>query len=118
VAPLDQKECAHFIASVITAYHRYPPSAIVNFDESNWFHVMADDETVAVRGAETVYHYSNGRTTANFSFFATITAEGVKLPLILITKGKTDRAINSSGGTILIAMRSGILQGDGQQYRS
>jgi hypothetical protein len=75
---------------VIAAYHRYPPSAIVNFDESNWLLVMADDETVAIRGAETVSHFCDGDRKANFSFFATITAEGTKLPLILIAKEKTD----------------------------
>jgi hypothetical protein len=32
----------------------------------------------------------DGNTKANFSLFATITAEAEKLPLILIAKGKTN----------------------------
>jgi hypothetical protein len=52
---------------------------------------MANDQTVAERGAETVHQYVDGDTKANFSFFATITAQGAKLPLILLTQGKTQR---------------------------
>jgi hypothetical protein len=52
--------------------------------------VIADDQTVAVRGEETVRPYCEGDTKANLSFFATITADGSKLPLILIVKGKAD----------------------------
>jgi hypothetical protein len=49
---------------------------------------MLDDQTVAIRGPEAICHYCDGDTRANFSFFATITAEGTKLSLILITKRK------------------------------
>jgi transposase len=94
---LDEEECAHFMANLIAAHHRYPPSSIVNFDESNWHLVMADDQTVATRGAETVCHYCNGDPKANFSFFATITADGSKLPLILIAKGTTNRCHKQFG---------------------
>jgi hypothetical protein len=72
-------------------YRRYPPYLIINLDEPNWYLAMADDQTVAVRGAETVCHYCEGHAKTNFSFFGTITADGSKLPLILVAKGKTDR---------------------------
>jgi hypothetical protein len=94
---LDEEECAHLMASLIAAYHRYPPFAIVNFDELNWHLVMADDQTVAVRGVETVHHYCDGDAKANFSSFATITADVSKLPLILIGKGKTNRCHKQFG---------------------
>jgi hypothetical protein len=76
---------------MITVCHCYPPYLVVNFDESNWHLVMANDQMVAVRGAETMCHYCEGGVKANFAFFSTITADGSKPPLILIAKGKTDR---------------------------
>jgi hypothetical protein len=70
---------------------------IVNFDESNWHLVMAAEETVAEGGAESVHQYLDGDPKANFSFFATITAEGQKPPLILIAKGRTRRCHKQFG---------------------
>jgi hypothetical protein len=88
---LDEEECAHFMANLFAAHHPDPPSLIMNFDKPNWGLVMADDETVATRGAETVCDYFNGDPKANFSFFRTITADRSKVPLILIAKGTTNR---------------------------
>jgi hypothetical protein len=47
----DDEECAHFVANMITAYHYYPAHLTIHSDESNWHLAMADDHTVAVRGA-------------------------------------------------------------------
>jgi hypothetical protein len=52
---------------------------------------MTGDETIAEQSAETVHQYVDGDRKANFSFFATITAQGTKLPLILLAQGKTQR---------------------------
>jgi hypothetical protein len=70
---------------------------IVNVDESNWHLVMAAEETVAERGAESVHQYVDGGPKVNFSFFAAITAEGQRLPLILIAKGRTCRCHKQVG---------------------
>jgi hypothetical protein len=94
---IDDQECLRFLGQLTAAYHRYPPHLILNFDESNWHLVMAGEETVAERGAESVHQYVDGDPKANFSFFATITAEGQKLPLILIAKGKTVRCHKQFG---------------------
>jgi hypothetical protein len=51
--------------------------------------VISNDQTVVERGAETVHQYVDGDAKANFSFFVTITAQGAKLPLILLAQGKT-----------------------------
>jgi hypothetical protein len=40
---LGDEECAHFMANMITAYHRHPPHLIINFGESNWHLVMVGD---------------------------------------------------------------------------
>jgi hypothetical protein len=53
--------------------------------------VIAGDEAIAERGVESVQNYVDGDVKANFSFFPTITAEGERLPLILITKQKSTR---------------------------
>jgi hypothetical protein len=74
-AIFDDEECAHFMANLITAYHHYPPHLIIHFDKSNWHLVMADDQTVDVRGAETVCHYCESDPKANFPFFVTITRD-------------------------------------------
>jgi hypothetical protein len=58
---------------------------------------MTDEQTVAIRSAETVRNHCDGDTKASFSFFATIIAEGTKLPSILIAKGKTDRCDKQLG---------------------
>jgi hypothetical protein len=86
---VDNGEYMHFPGQLTAAYHRYPPHLIVNFDESNWYLVMAGEETVAERGAQSMHHYVAGDPKANSPFFGRITAESQKLPLILIAKGRT-----------------------------
>jgi hypothetical protein len=52
---------------------------------------MARDEVVAEKGVESVQNYVDGHAKANCPLVAAITAEGERLPLILIAKGKTNR---------------------------
>jgi hypothetical protein len=52
---------------------------------------MAGDEVVPATGAESVHQSVGDHTKADFTFFAMTKAEGEKLPLILIAKGKTNR---------------------------
>lgn len=87
--PIDDAECAHFLSKLSGAFLRYPPDAILNFDESSWHLVMSGDQIVAERGVEAVHQYVNGDAKACFTFLATISAAGRKLPLILLAKGKT-----------------------------
>jgi hypothetical protein len=94
---ISDAECAVFMSDIFMAFRRYPPSNIVNFDESNWRLVMSGEQTVAERGAETVHQYTDGDCKANFSFFATIAADGTKFPLILIARGKTLRCHRQFG---------------------
>jgi hypothetical protein len=94
---IDDSECAQFTVNLTAAYHRYPPHLILNFDESNWHLVMEGDLMLAERGAETVHNYVDGDPKTNFTFFATIIAEGTKFPLILVAKGKTARCYGQLG---------------------
>jgi hypothetical protein len=75
----------------------HAPSNIVNVDESNWRLVMASEQVVGKRGAEVVHNYQDGDPKANFSFFGSICADGTKLPLILIARGKTARSHRQFG---------------------
>jgi hypothetical protein len=69
----------------------YSDSNIVNFDESNWHLVMASEQVVGERVADVVHNYPAGDAKANFSFFASICADGAELLLILIARSKTRR---------------------------
>jgi hypothetical protein len=51
---------------------------------------MASGVTLAPVGAEEVNVYVNGDTKADFTFIASITADRGKLPLILVSKGRTN----------------------------
>jgi hypothetical protein len=97
IPEIDDSECARFLSQIVGAYHRDPPYHIVNFDESNWHLVRANDETVAEWWAKTVHQYVEGDPKANFTFLATVTAEGTKFPLILVAKGKTARCHKQLG---------------------
>jgi transposase len=94
---LDEDECFEFLVSFYVSVSTHPLSAIVNFDESSWRVVMISGRTVAPRGAETVRRYVNGDVKASFTFFASVLADGTKLPLILLAKGKTERCHKQLG---------------------
>jgi hypothetical protein len=86
---LDDDECFEFLIEFHVSMMSFATSAIVNFDESSWRLVMTSTRTVAERGIETVKRYVDGDSKACFTFFASILADGTKLPLILLAKGKT-----------------------------
>jgi hypothetical protein len=94
---VDDGEYMHFLGPLTAVYHGYPSHLIFNFDESNWHLVMAGEETIAERRAESVHQCVNSDPKANFSFFGTITAEGQKVPLILIARGRTCRCHKQFG---------------------
>jgi hypothetical protein len=50
---------------------------------------MTSQRTIAERGTEVVNRYVNGDIKAAFTFFASVVADGTKLPLVLVAKGRT-----------------------------
>jgi hypothetical protein len=86
---IDDGECAEFIAKIVTACQRNPNDDMINFDESSWRLVQVSDGMIADRGAEIVHQYVEGDENACLTFFASCSAGGTKLPLILLAKGKT-----------------------------
>jgi hypothetical protein len=63
--------------------------AMVDFDELSWPLDMSVERPVPQPGAESVKRHGNGDVKAAFTFFASVVADGTKLPLILIAKGTT-----------------------------
>jgi hypothetical protein len=51
---------------------------------------MISGRTVPTSGAETLRRYVDGDVKASFTNFASMLADGTKLLLILLAKGKTD----------------------------
>jgi hypothetical protein len=88
---IDEDECDEYIRHLNFAYSNYPPDHIINTDESSWKVAMCSGVTIAPIGAEIVNCYINGCEKADFTFIATIRADGSKLPLVVLAKGITER---------------------------
>jgi hypothetical protein len=86
---IDEEEVEQLTITFHISLEIFGLGAMVNFDESSWRLVMRAERTVAHCGAESVKRYVKGDVKAAFIFFASVVADGPKLPLILITKGKT-----------------------------
>jgi hypothetical protein len=97
VPSFDDHECVEFLIEFHVLLISFATSPIVNFDESSWRLVMSSARTMAERRTETVKRYVNGHTKAAFAFFASILADGPKLPLILLAKGGTPRCHKEFG---------------------
>jgi hypothetical protein len=87
---LHDGEWTNFTLSLHLALEIFGVTAVMNFDESAWRLVLSADGTVAQDGSEYVKRFMNGDVKAGFTFFASIMANGTKLPLILIVRGKTE----------------------------
>jgi hypothetical protein len=86
---IDDEECAIFMIALKKVVQDFPEVNIVNFDEWNRCRVMASEEIVGECAAEVVHNCTDGNAKGNFSFVASICANGTKLPLVLIARGKT-----------------------------
>jgi hypothetical protein len=94
---INDEECSVFLCALQKAHEEFPPDYIINFDESNWHLVTSGDEVVDEIGPEVVHNYADGDSKANLTFFASILADGSRLPLSLITRGTTERCHKQFG---------------------
>jgi hypothetical protein len=85
---IDEEETEQFTITFHMSLEIFGLGAMVNFDESNWRLVKSAERTVAQRDAESVKRCVNGDVKAAFTFFASVVADGTKLSLVLIAKGK------------------------------
>jgi hypothetical protein len=88
---------AKFIFSFHISLEIFGPMALVDFDESSWRLVITSERTIAERGTEVVNRYVNGDIKPAFTFFASVEADGTKLPLVLAAKGRTSRCHKQFG---------------------
>jgi hypothetical protein len=71
------------------AIDEYGKDHIYNMDESNWKLNELPSTTLAEVGSEVVKGFIAGNVKKSFSIIATVSADGNKLPLWIIAKGKT-----------------------------
>ena len=83
-----------FIAKISTLYRKLDEknelNLLVNADETSWRLCYAGELTWAKKGAESVKINVNYNTKTCLTTLASITANGSKLPLYVLAKGKTD----------------------------
>jgi hypothetical protein len=83
-------------SDVAQAKENYPPNRIFNFDETSWA-VDSGDRVVAPRGVENVVRLTDQNLKAALTVFATISLQGEKLPLRVLTKGKIEKSLRKLG---------------------
>jgi hypothetical protein len=110
---IHDEEWAHFLAELNDDYYHDPLHFLLDFDELNWHLVMTGTEIAGERGAESVHQSVDGDAKANFSFFATITAEERNSPSSSLRKTKLVDVISNSGNTMHTILRFGIRLWDG-----
>jgi hypothetical protein len=90
---VKEEQIETFIAQGQELLERYPRNPIINIDETNWRTVAAGFLTWAETGAESVTCHIEDDEKAGVTAIAAITAEGEKLPLTVLGKGKTPRCL-------------------------
>ena len=90
----------HWLEQMGKLLAEVPHSRIINCDETSYCLYPKGLLTWAVVGQDNVKTLIQGNEKDNMTVIASITAEGKKLPLMFIAKGKTERAENSQIGDI------------------
>ena len=89
----DPIEIENFREDVYSAINRYGSKNVYNMDETSWGLVPHEDKVWALTGSDEVIFDTTKQypTKYKFTAIATINADGQKLPLITVAKGKTVR---------------------------
>jgi hypothetical protein len=82
-----------FIAQVQSCLQNYRRDRIINIDETNWKTVAGGFMTWAHTNAESVQCQIDNDEKEGVTVIAAVDAEGGKLPLTVIGKGKTERCL-------------------------
>jgi hypothetical protein len=83
-----------FIIEVHTYLQNYPRDRVINIDETNWRTLAGGFLTWAHTGIESVQCQIENDVKEGVTVIAAVDAEGGKLPLTVIGKGKTERCLN------------------------
>lgn len=88
-----QEQIDAFIGRVQELLQTYPRDRIINIDETNWKAVPGAFMTWAHKNAESVQCRISNDEKQGVTAIAAVDANGGKLPLTVIGKGKTDRCL-------------------------
>ena len=84
----DDDSVGDFIQRIEMVFHQFPPSLIINVDETCWRLFNGPIRTVAPTGADSVHVISKATMKTDITVIAACTAAGDRLPLWLVTEGK------------------------------
>ena len=94
---VDPSYREYFLNRLNTLKEDYPPSRIINCDETCWRIFQNPRLIVAEKGTEAAKILKDHNEKLSVTALGTITADGNKGPLWIITKGKTDRSLKKLG---------------------
>ena len=107
---IDEDYVAFFLSRMESLKDDYPPSRVVNFDETCWRFSELPRFIPAEKGTETVKLKCAQGEKQSVTAIGAITADGQKLPFWILAKGKTDRVLHkfgTPGQTVLKVSQSG-----------
>jgi hypothetical protein len=94
---LDELVVASFLGRLNSLSNYYPPDLVFNMDDTCWRLFETPKKVLAEKGTETVTLRSSTSDKTSFTALGTISAAGRKLPLCVLSKGKTPRCERKFG---------------------
>ena len=95
-----------FIDAIEWLFQNVDPSYIVNVDETSWEVVPTNIKCWHPVGKDHVVRYVNANEKERLTVVAGIRADGTKLPLQFIAKGKTEQVLESQIGDVFPHLRA------------
>ena len=97
---MNNEEIQEWKRRIRTLLRTVPKDHVINVDETCCFFYPKGLLTWARKGAENVSYQIDGNDKDNLTALCSITASGAKLPMMIITSGKTNRVEESQLGDI------------------
>ena len=94
---ISEEYAAYFLMRVEAAFGRLPPEFIYNMDETCWRFINAPRLVIGEKGSAAVKLCTKKSPKKSFTAIGTITAAGDRLPLWILTKGKTNACLGKFG---------------------
>ena len=87
---VDDQQVALFVNQMQMVNIQFPDDLIIKIDETSWCIINGKLHTVAFKGTDKINVILNGDPKKSLTVIAACTKAGERLPLWLISKGKTD----------------------------
>ena len=104
--PQNKKYDESFCKAMDWLFANVDPTYIVNVDETSWEIVPSNIRTWHPVGKDHVVRYVNANEKDKLTVVAGIRADGTKLPVQFIAKGKTEQVLDSQLGDVGYHLRS------------